>query len=480
VVALPPGDGAVRLRIELARRPGAERLWRQCWHPRYHRFTALGVWWGESPGVDYAFQEIIATSQESPWSAVLPVAPGLTWAAGSARGRETGDGRIELRQPRRSKPYNLTAGDFREVRPTRPDVLPVVFRVLPSHESLAAQLQTAWASSFERLLRLFGPPPEEIVVAEVPEATSTDLLTIPSATLDRLQLLLPMYDHFETPTRSQFDTELARLHAGLLGEIFSKRFSRIEEPWLLGAPWAMYLHEHGLERGVGGNMGRRIGRDVVLMPYEMRPARLRWDLSIRPSQREAWRGPLNPDARGPQQPPPDPRRAMAVHHLLRYHLGDEAYVAVIRRVFTDRADRPLALADVAAAVVAETGKSVDDLLAQWVDEGVVPALRVRQGEAFLLEDKGTRALSYRVEVVIANTGTGRMEFPWMLVTEGESIEGKSWLEPGGEARLSIPSLDRPVAFELDPFGWIPQELPTGADGKGTERPRLLFRTIREI
>jgi hypothetical protein len=37
-----------------------------------------------------------------------------------------------------------------------------------------------------------------------------------------------------------------------------------------------------------------------------------------------------------------------------------------------------------------------------------------------------------------------------------------------------------VAFELDPFGGIPQEVPTGADGKGTERPRLLFRTIREI
>lgn len=481
VLRLPgEADGnPVELTCRLAPRKSSLRLWERAWHRRFHRFSFLGPWYGETASLDYAFQQAGTARGRSPFEIDAPNPAPLAWSAGAARSRMAPGGRVVISDDRSGRPDRLVAGELMELDLGQQRHLPLTARVLPGHAPLVRQFSTIFGEQLERLAAIFGEDIRPAVLYEVPEANPADPLALSSSALDRLVLLLPRFDHFREPTRGQFFAFFEPIHRGLVEEAVETNFAHIESPEILRDGLITFLHEHGLSRGQTAGMRRRIRREVVLIPWAfVRGSATRF--IIRQGETAGWEGPLPRESRPSELAPVHPDRPVALHHLLRGTLGEEPFEVFLRRLFADLRGEALTLEAYRAIAEEVHGESLDWFFHQWVEVGVVPAGRIRRGQAFLFEDPGTRSLNYRVVVEVENRGTGRVPIPWALATEGETVRGEVRLGPGEIRELEIDALARPIAFELDPRGWIPQRLPPAEEGREEARPRILFRTVTEL
>ncbi len=473
-----PSDRASVVKFRLRPPPVARRLWEQAYHPAYHRFSALGTWYGESALVSYRLGSLVLTTEDSPFTIDAPDASPLVWLAAGAHAGPSSPGRIGITQPLADSPSRLIAARLMTVPPTETDSLPLTFLIQPRRKLLATNLHRIYTIPLKRLYRVFGPPAEDLVLYEIPEAHPSDPLALPSSMLDRLDSLLPRYDDYERPTRNEFFVAFARPHAGLVRTIFTKSFSGFENPDLLREGLVTYVDDYGLAKGQSQQFALDRRTDAIFIPWPVRTDVHR-AFDVRPADARAWAGPLLASKRSPRDPPPAPLRNVAFHHMLRGLLGDDAYLRAIRNLAQKHRGAPLTLALYRSALEAEYGENLDWFFDQWLEDGVVPDYEIDEAQAVLAEDPSTRALQYLSRIVIRNKGTGRMPVPWLLVTEGEPIADKQWLGPGETAELSIRSIDRPVAFEIDPDGWIAQ-LNRNGKAEGFAHPRVLFKTIKEM
>lgn len=483
VLRLPrevPGGEEFGITGRLRPHASSGRLWERAWHPRFHRFSFLGPWYGETLEVNYPFQEIRRVAQKSPFRIEANDPSPLVWSVGSAKIISKGSNRVELVADIPERVDRLVAGNLEDILIGDRQGFPLVARVLPNHTDLVRQFDVIFSEQFLRLGELFPQLHPPIVLQEVPELDAGDPLAVASSTLDRLRVLLPRFDHFESPTRGDFFQFFEGVHHGLVEEAFERIFSGYEEPSFTRDALIEYIHSIGLRSGQTAGMRRAIRREIILIPWPFVRGRIP-PIDVAPGETDQWMGPLFPANRAPTMPPPHPRRALAFHHMLRGLMGDDPYTEFLQELFSLEDQPVLTLALFRELSEKHHGENLGWFFDQWLNEGVLPSLHIVEGRGFLLEEPATRALVYRVQVTIENRGTGRVHAPWMLATEGDPIEGNTWLEAGERADIELTSHSRPLAFELDPQGWIVQPRPERQEGRRSPRtPQLFFRTITEI
>lgn len=473
---LNPGVGET-LRLELEPRRESRRLLARVWHPRFRYLEPLGPWYGEALSIDYNRGEWNALSQPTPWTIEAPEVSPLNWIAGSALVRPQ-SGTVLISEPLRSLPDQLLAAQVLRVdRPTT-ESLDVAFAVNPTRRDLARALHPIYEQTFLRIRRVMGQPPTTLLFYELPEQAPSDPMALPAPLLDRLDPLLPWYGDYDRSTRHVFQDEAPRLNRAIVGQYLDKTFTEFEHRELLRVALAEYLHRYALAEGKPlDRLGIR-RQDVAIVPWlRVRGGQFPFD----PGKNvEGWQGPIFKERRSPAALAPPPERHLAFHHALRGHLGDEAFRDGLHALFQEHRGEALTVDLYRRAMEQASGADLAGYFHQWLDQGVVPEYRITRAQAFLMENSATRALEYRTDLTVENRGDGEFDVMWVLVTEEDPLMGTVRLGAGQSQVLSLRTIDRPVLFELDPEGWIPQKKPPKGDGPATDRPRALFKVITEI
>lgn len=465
------------LRVAFLRSPASVLAWQRAAHPAFFRFTSLGTWYGEPLAINYRTREVLRGSTPSPTTFLLPDPGGLTWSLGAQKAERVLDGWF-LNVTGAVDPSRLIAGRMVSVPAPDPALGDVSFQLLASRDTLAQQLHRIYDAPLRRLHRLLGPQAMALAMVEVPEQNPANPLAISSATLDRLESLLLNFNTYEAPTAPEFYRTFVPLYAALLREGFIGGFGTIEEPELLRDGLVEYLARHAMGEAGGAvqEWDRRLNRDFVFVPWKF--ARMgAYPFDVLGRDEALWRGPALARERTAS---PSLARMMAFHHMLRGMLGDDKFLMALRQLIDDGARTPLTLASYRAALESAYGEPLDWFFVQWLRDGVLPDYRIVEAQAFLFENRASRALRYQTKVILKNAGTGRMPVPWILATEGDPLEGTRWMDAGEQVELNLETLDRPVAFEVDPDGWVAQRFTPDPAAKLRTHPRVIFKTVTQL
>lgn len=519
----PPLDGEARaVVLRLVPRPEALRRWSRGWHHRFRSFDGVGPWWGVAVAMNYAAGELRIADSPSPYLLRLPEAGGdLVWVSRTAEATRSGES-VTLTERRPDLPASLVAAPLVAVR-GRDTSFPIEWRVFARHERLAKDFPAIYSESLRRLRRVFGGAFAPIPLYEVPGQSSADPLAMPSSVLEELAAALPFFNDMDNSSAPLFDERQKTWHRGLVERVVSRAWLRFEDDALLRTSMIEYLHNYALNEGNTRRLLEETKVDTAFAPWDRvrqrfaRPIRLPenpmggfggpgggrggpggpggrgmfrqevemakgegYPFDLRPAQREAFRGPADPTRRSPEAPPVPELRAVAFHHMLRGLLGEDAFAAMIRELFATERNGTLTLERYREAAEAAHGADLRWFFDQWLVTGAVPRYRIRELRAALAENPETRSLEYRTRITVSNDGDGRMPVPWVLETEGDTVEGREWLGAGEVRTLELRTLGRPIAFALDPEGWIVQEPEFDTTTGQPTHPRAFVKAIAEM
>jgi hypothetical protein len=471
-------DVLVDLVIESTPFAGAARDWERTRHPLYRTFETLGTWYGEGLIVDYRLKRIQQTAQPAPFTLRLPTAEGIQWVCGPAAFRlAEGAAVLEHRTP--GIPNGLFASPTvaveRSIGETR-----VIFHVLPEHADVAASVLEAWEDRIARLVRLFGPSPVPIVLSETPRQVANTPLSLTSATLDQLEVLLPKYADFDEPSAPVFDATFVRLHKGLVEAWIDSAFPAFEDQALLRDALIQYIHEWGLLRGNTRSLPRLLRRDFVLVPWEFARQPGDFPFDVLAADEPGYRGPALRALRATDLRPAPPQRLMGFHHMLRGLVGDESYVRGLRHLVQEKHGSVLTLELYREAMEQMARVELEPFFDQWLLQGVLPRLELLEAEVLYAEDPETRGYLYTTRAITANRGDGRLEVPVVLDTDGDRVETTIVLEENEEREISFTTLERPLSIALDPRGWLVQMPAVDPATKKAVRPVLYLKRVREL
>jgi hypothetical protein len=489
----PPRDNLdqpINITFDLKPFQSSERKWAQAWHPRFHRFSFLGPWYGESAYIHFPNQQHLMVSQPTPYMLTVPNAYGLGWLSGSATITNQGESTV-INQSSPGLPNQLVAANLKKTSPSDEGVYPPMDLYFQENRTALAQnFHNAFREPLIQIQRLFGPPPHRLIVYEVPELNPSAPLALSSAQLDRLEVVLPEFDSYVgyygrwrhrnhsqmNSSKRAFYQAFSRLHFGLVEEIITTNYSGFDHPALLKNGLSHYIHQYALDRGQQYNLRKKTQRDLVLTPWLLAGSRHGYPFDvINKEEQKKWVVPMTR-----QKDPRDLalnlyKREAAFFHLLRGMMGDEPFRQAIYRMTQDYKGQILTIEILQTEMEKASGLDLSDVFEQWIFQGVLPEFELTLAQAYLYHNEDTGVFEYRIEVTAENKGTGRVEVPWRLETEGEPLKGKQWISPGEKTMFRVTTGDRPVLFELDPGGWVPQ-----LKSKENGHPKVFFKTITEL
>jgi acetylornithine deacetylase/succinyl-diaminopimelate desuccinylase-like protein len=141
-------------------------------------------------------------------------------------------------------------------------------------------------------------------------------------------------------------------------------------------------------------------------------------------------------------------KSAMVFHMLRRELGDDAFIAGLRRLYADNAFRIAGWSDVAAAFEAVSDRPLDAFFEQWVERRGAP--EVRLGEVDVVPDES----GFRIRIALEQVQDGPhydLRVPVAVQLEGRD---KALLREvalkGASARLELPVPARPLRLAIDP------------------------------
>ena len=141
-------------------------------------------------------------------------------------------------------------------------------------------------------------------------------------------------------------------------------------------------------------------------------------------------------------------KTLMLFHMLRRTLGDEAFLASLRRLYDEHLSRRAAFTDVRAAFEAATARDLGAFFQQWVERPGAPELRVSDARAQTRE--GGWRLSFVLEQVQADPPYD-LEVPVAVQLEGQAQAWTGTVRLNGrraEAAIDFPA--RPWRLHVDP------------------------------
>lgn len=507
----PPLTGApTPLTIELEVDPRARRRWERGYAPGFRSFAGIESWWGEPVEVNFSAMTAGIVTRPAPFRIELPDAGGMEWVCGSSRGRKGADGGFVIESELPGVPASLLAARLQETRHPRAE-LDLAWLAFPERERLLRSFPEVYRDALGRIERLFGPQEHRLLFYEVPLQETTDLMAMPSAVLDRLQFALPRFRDWDSPSEQEFDEAFRPWNLGLVTSIVERSWDTFEDDELLRGAMIRYLNEYALLRGETRTLTRETRLDATIAPWRFAryriprppaPPRPRqggfggpggpggprpfptfseeyFPFDLRESEARAFEGPIGP-SRPPAMAPVTEVRRRAFIHMLRTLVGDEAFCATIREVYGSRRGGELTMEHLRRVSEKHAGRDLAWFFRDWAEQGAVPRLRILEVRALLAENPRTRVIEYRTTAKIANRGTGTVEVPWLLQTEGDPVEGATVLGPGAEEELTMVTLARPTDFALDPWGSVASVTEFDPGSRQPIHPRVFIKAIAEM
>jgi len=464
---LVPGETS-RIEIELSPRRSSWRRTMRSMDGRYPTFEPLGAWYADGLRLDMRTGERRIEPLPSAFRVeITDSTGGLNWYAG-----HLGGSGVVIQSELAGVPAPVFAGDFVEVLPRDPRAWRVRWLVTREHEDIAGALQVAWEPTLVRLPRLLGEPQAEMGFVEIPRRNSALPMTISSQELQETEgRFLSDSDGGLVDFASVAERLLAPRLRTLLELQFDSAFTRVEEPALLRDAWLDYLYTTGLNQGVVSRFSRQRA-DYVVVPWTwVSWGRGGYPYDVNDAGMPGFSGPL---VNRPEQLPRVPRvRREGVHHVLRGIIGDEAWVAMHRRLFGEggelTVERWLATAEEVGGVDLAEFRRV------YIDEGLVPELRLAGIDVARVFDESSGRLVYRTRVGL-DFRDWRGSVPVVVATEGESLAVQAG---GGANSLTVETVDRPLFVEVDPEGWMIQRSIFDEETNQRVRARLAVRVVRD-
>jgi hypothetical protein len=160
-------------------------------------------------------------------------------------------------------------------------------------------------------------------------------------------------------------------------------------------------------------------------------------------------------------------KVLMLFHMLRGRMGDERFVAALRRFYAEHRFREASFSDLGSAMSAAAGEDLAPFLAQWIDRPGAPAIRLESAE--VVARGGSRAL----ELTLAQTQAGEpyvVEVPVHLTlpSSPQALRRTVRLAERRQ-RFTLPLDEAPARVDVDPeydvFRRVdPSELPPALSG----------------
>ena len=112
-------------------------------------------------------------------------------------------------------------------------------------------------------------------------------------------------------------------------------------------------------------------------------------------------------------------KSLMTWHMLRRHLGDEKFVAGLRRFYQDNRFRRASFADLKKAFAAVSGENLDDFFAEWVERTGAPELSAVATAAPAADGKGVKLHIALRQAVASGEEPYLLDVPVAVTVEGE-------------------------------------------------------------
>ncbi len=153
---------------------------------------------------------------------------------------------------------------------------------------------------------------------------------------------------------------------------------------------------------------------------------------------------------------PADRKALALFHMLHYLMGQDKFQQLFQAYLERYQFQEVHFADFRRMASEIAGEDLEWYFQLWLNHPALPIVGIARAQARMYDDPGTVGMDYEVTLDVVNDGTGEMQIPVYLKTEGDDILTPVRLGTGEkkEIRLKVP--DRPLFASIDPVGWILQ------------------------
>ncbi|HSG80629.1 MAG TPA: M1 family aminopeptidase, partial [Gemmatimonadota bacterium] len=133
-------------------------------------------------------------------------------------------------------------------------------------------------------------------------------------------------------------------------------------------------------------------------------------------------------------------------HMLRRQLGDEVFIAALRRFYQANRGRQASFGDLQAAFEKAAAADLSDFFTTWTQRAGAPSLAIAAIDVQVVEE------GYRVSGTLRQTQTGDpypLQVP--ILVQGESATARALVSMGGrEASFTIALDETPLALHVDP------------------------------
>jgi hypothetical protein len=152
-------------------------------------------------------------------------------------------------------------------------------------------------------------------------------------------------------------------------------------------------------------------------------------------------------------------KTLMLFHMLRKKLGDEVFIAALRRLYTDRLFQVTAFSDVQTVFEQISGVALGDFFEQWVQRRGAPRLQIKSGRVLADAD------GFRLDLGVAQRQSGlpyQLDIPVAVTLKDEKQAELRVLSMSQREQHFSLSFDRqPLRIDIDPQFDVFRELVAG-------------------
>ncbi|HEX2917511.1 MAG TPA: M1 family aminopeptidase [Edaphobacter sp.] len=143
-----------------------------------------------------------------------------------------------------------------------------------------------------------------------------------------------------------------------------------------------------------------------------------------------------------------------VFHMLRWEMGDDAFVKFLRNLLSQYTDKPVTTANVQTVAEAQSQLQLTSFFAQWCDGTGAPTFTNKYTVFRLGSNKGFRT----VGSISQDLDLFRMPVELRIETDGKT-EIRRVDVSGTESNFSVETFGRPRRISIDPQNWVLKSTP---------------------
>lgn len=170
---------------------------------------------------------------------------------------------------------------------------------------------------------------------------------------------------------------------------------------------------------------------------------------------EAVPGAGRPPNAQPDGSPAD-RKALALFHMLHYLVGQDKFQRLFHSYLERYRFQEVRFEEFRRMASEVAGEDLEWYFQLWLNQPALPIVGITRAQARMFDDPGTVGMDYEVTLDVVNDGTGEMQIPIYLKTEGDDILTPVRLGTGEKKEIRFKVPDRPLFTSVDPVGWILQ------------------------